>query len=169
MKNIILCGFMGCGKTTIALRLADQLQRPYIDTDAAVVERAGKSIREIFEQEGEAQFRLLEQQAAAALSKQGGCIIATGGGTVLNAATAQLLREGGTIFFLDVPEAELQRRLARVTNRPLLNRPDRSAFITRLLAVRRPLYLAAADVVIDCAGKSPDAVCAAILQHCPQE
>ena len=100
MKNIVLCGMMGCGKTTCAHLLGTQLGRPVVDTDDMVVEMAGMSISDLFAQKGEAAMRDLETEAARQLSTRQDLIIATGGGLPLRSENRQLLRRTGIVVFL---------------------------------------------------------------------
>ncbi len=99
-ENIILIGMPGCGKTTVGKQLAEALNRPFVDTDALIEKEAGMSIPEIFEQLGEAHFRVLETQAAAEVGKQSGLVIATGGGIVTRPENYPLLHQNGRIFRL---------------------------------------------------------------------
>ena len=124
-ENLILCGFMGCGKTTVGRRLAALSGRELVDMDAYIEKEQGKTVREIFDTLGESAFRQMETEAARALSQKNGLVIASGGGTVLNPENVRLLRQSGKILLLDVPLAALQERLKSDTQRPLLQRPDR--------------------------------------------
>ena len=132
--NIVLCGFMGCGKTSVGKRAAKLLGRQFCDLDSYIERKAGMTVSEIFAQEGEAGFRARETQAAEEVASMQGMVIASGGGTVL---------------FLDVPVAALQERLKNDTRRPLLQVPDRRRVIAELHEKRAPLYRAAADIVVD--------------------
>ena len=148
--NIVLSGFMGCGKSTIGRRLASALGMQFIDMDRYIEEQTGLKVREIFEQFGEAHFRALETETVRMLAGRSDCVVATGGGTLMRAENVEAFHAGGgTIYFLDVPLAALQERLKNDRRRPLLQVPDRRAVIERLLAERRPQYLASADVVVD--------------------
>ena len=100
MKNIILIGMMGCGKTTCGRLLARRLGRELVDTDALIVEREGRSIPDIFAQSGEDYFRAREVEAAGELARQEGLIVACGGGLPLRPAAMDPLRETGTVSFL---------------------------------------------------------------------
>lgn len=148
--NIVLCGFMGSGKTSIGRRLARLLDREFIDLDQYIEEKAGMTVSQIFEKEGEAGFRRREAQAAAEVAPGDGRVIASGGGTVLYPKNVELFHQGGSvILYLDVPLAALQERLKNDKRRPLLQVPDRRQVIARLYRQRCPLYRAAADRVID--------------------
>lgn len=100
MKNIILIGMMGCGKTTCGRLLARRLGRELVDTDALIVEREGRSIPDIFAQSGEDYFRAREVEAAGELARREGLIVACGGGLPLRPAAMDPLRETGTVIFL---------------------------------------------------------------------
>ena len=123
LKNIILIGFMGSGKSTIGRELSRSLGYPLLDTDAQIVERAGKPIARIFADEGEEAFReletgLLEELAAAPSERH---IISTGGGIITRPQNCALLRRLGYVVWLVVTPAEILRRTSRNRNRPLLN------------------------------------------------
>ena len=153
--NIILCGFMGCGKTSVGRRAAELTGRELCDLDRYIEERAGMTVSEIFDRYGEEGFRRLERQAAREVAGTQGLIIASGGGTVLSPANVEAFHSaGGVIVFLDAPLAALQERLKNDKRRPLLQVPDRRRVISELYEKRIPLYRAAADVTID-AGAPP--------------
>lgn len=148
--NIILSGFMGSGKTTVGRVLARALRMRFVDMDRYIEERAGKTVREIFADEGEARFRALEAETVRELAKGKRYVVASGGGTLMNPENVRAFREGGgTVYFLDVPAAALKERLKNDKKRPLLQVPDRGAVIDRLLAERRPKYLAGADRTVE--------------------
>lgn len=165
IPNFILCGFMGCGKSTVGKHLAKITGLPFVDMDTYIENRQGKKIRAIFEEEGEEAFRAMETRAAEELSRQTGQIIASGGGTVLRAENRNVLRKTGTILLLDVPFPALRERLKRDTTRPLLQRPDREEAMKALYEQRMPLYLEAADIVIP-AGAPCSVVAGRILDAC---
>lgn len=153
--NMILCGFMGCGKTSVGRRAAKLLGREFCDLDLYIEERAGMSVSEIFARQGEAGFRRWEAQAVREVAGRPGLVIASGGGTVLSQENVDAFhKEGGVVVFLDAPLAALQERLKNDKRRPLLQVPDRRRVIAELFAKRAPLYRAAADVTVD-AGAPP--------------
>ena len=102
MKNIVLIGIMGCGKTTIAKLLADKLQRPVIDTDEYIVEKYQQTIQEMFEV-SEEYFRNKETEACKDIARLDGHIVSTGGGVVLNSLNIDYLKQNGIIIYIDRP------------------------------------------------------------------
>ena len=161
-RNLILCGFMGCGKSTVGPLLAGMSGRRFVDMDSYIESQAGKSVSAIFAEEGEAHFRALEKEACKALSLEQGLVIASGGGTLIQKGNDEILRETGVIVLLDVPFDTLLERPKGDTSRPLLQKPDRGAVIQSLLAERLPIYRAVSDYVIP-AQESPEAVARRIL------
>lgn len=162
--NIALCGFMGCGKTSVGKRAAKLLGLEFCDLDQYIERQAGMTVSDIFQKWGEAGFREREAQAAEEISQRGNMIVACGGGTVLYPQNVEMLhRGGGTILFLDVPVAALQERLKNDKKRPLLQKPNRRQIIAELYEQRCPLYRAAADIVVD-AGAPPGVVARRIAE-----
>ncbi len=137
-ENIVLIGMPGSGKTTIGNALQDIFQRPFLDTDLLIIERAGMSIRDIFDRYGETEFRRIEHEVIADLAPRSGCIISTGGGAVLNAENVRLLKKNGRLVWLDRPTEQL----IPTDDRPLASK---KADIERLYTKRLPIYQAAAD------------------------
>ena len=163
MRSITLCGFMGCGKSTVGRRLAEWTGREFVDMDSYIERQAGLSVSAIFDRFGEADFRRRERAACAALGMRAGLVIATGGGALTFAENAAALSRCGPIVLLDVPLDVILRRLEGATTRPLLARPDKEAAARELYDRRLPLYRAAATHVVDAAG-SPEAVTRAVLE-----
>lgn len=147
-KNTILCGFMGCGKSTVGRKLAAISGRKFIDMDTYIEEKAGMTVSEIFAQMGETAFREMEEQAAIELSEKTELVIAAGGGTVLRENSRNALARTGCIFLLDVPLYVLRERLKGDTTRPLLQRPDKDEAMKTLYEERMPKYFSAAHIVI---------------------
>lgn len=161
-KNIILCGFMGCGKSTIGNLLSKKMGMSFLDLDAYIEKKENKTIAQIFEDSGEAYFRQLEREASAELSTKNGLIIATGGGTLTFQENVDVFKQGGKIILLDVPVEIVSKRLENDTTRPLLNRPDKEQAMRELYQKRLPLYKNAADIIVD-ASNSPLQVCMEIM------
>jgi len=118
-RNIVITGFMATGKTTVGKLVAERLGRPFIDTDDVIVQRAGKSIPEIFAQDGEAAFRQMERDLVMELATQRGLVIATGGGMLVDPVNRETMLETAAVFCLDVSPDVLEQRLAEQTGRPL--------------------------------------------------
>ncbi len=145
MRNIYLIGMMGCGKSTCARRLARKLGKSMLDTDEMIVERAGKSINEIFAMEGEAAFRDMETQVCRECGEKTDLVVATGGGLPLREENQRLLRQSGIVVFLHRDPAEIFDS-ADMSGRPL-GQQGRQAFLERF-AARLPIYRACAHIEI---------------------
>ena len=130
--NIVLIGFMGSGKSSIGRRVATRLGFQFLDTDALLVEREGREITEIFEQDGEARFRDLETSVLSSLGMRDRCVISTGGGVILREENRALLRGLGFTVWLTASEDVIYQRVSRNTKRPLLHTADPRATVTRL-------------------------------------
>ncbi|WP_353931020.1 shikimate kinase [Okeanomitos corallinicola TIOX110] len=137
--NLYLIGMMGAGKSTVGRLLAQELGYGFVDTDNIIIEAAGKSINQIFADEGEAEFRQLESNILAQVCAYTKLTIATGGGIVLKQENWSYLHHG-LIVWLDVPVKILLQRLAEDQTRPLLQDPDPEAKLRSLLEQRQPLY-----------------------------
>lgn len=142
-RNLILVGMPGSGKTAVGKALSKALRRPFLDADREIVRRAGKTIPEIFAQQGEAAFRDLESETLAELGKRSGCVIATGGGSVLREENYDPLHQNGTIFWLRRDLDLLPR-----AGRPLSEGADLHA----MYEARRPRYARFADHAVDNGG-----------------
>ncbi len=148
MKNIVLIGFMGTGKTTIAAKLANQLKLAYVSTDGLIEEREKRTINEIFTKEGEDYFRDVESEIVRGLSDKEGLVIDTGGGVVLREENLTNLKSSGIVICLTADEDVIMERTKKYKHRPLLNVEDPKLKIRSMLAKRAPLY-AKADHCID--------------------
>ena len=159
---ITLTGFMGSGKTTVGKVLADFLGCPFFDLDDLIVKKAGKSIPDIFVQDGEAAFRELEAQILRQQVKkyaESTVVLALGGGAILAPASASLLHDKTLCIYLRATLDTLLQRLAGETaGRPLAD----AAFSDRL-AAREPIYEETAHVIIDTDGLVPDEVAEEII------
>jgi shikimate kinase len=162
---IVLIGFMGAGKSSVGRTLARMTGLPRFDTDEVVAARFGLTVSEIFETQGEEAFREAEAEALRELADRRGAIITTGGGILLRPENADLVRELGTVVYLDADEETLFRRINRRATRPLLRTENPRATLTELLRVRLPLYRAAADIEVDTSFLTHDEVAKKILNH----
>ena len=147
-KNIVLIGMMGSGKTTVGRLLAQQLRRPFVDTDALIEEREGRSIPDIFQRDGEGAFRAMELKISRELSGRSGLVIACGGGLPMQDEAIATLKENGLVFWLDRDPAETYDSL-NTSHRPLAQ-SGREDFIRRYQD-RVPIYRRWADYLIPCA------------------
>ncbi len=139
-RNIILTGFMGTGKTTIGRLMAERLRREFVDMDAVIEERAGKSIPQIFQEEGEEAFRALERELCRELAARSGLVIATGGGALVDPENRAILGATGDIICLRATPDVIMSRVGTSTNRPKLDGSDRRERIEALLGERAPAY-----------------------------
>lgn len=146
-ENIVLIGMPGSGKSTVGRLAAEKLQRPFIDTDALIEERAGMDIPTLFAEAGEKAFRDMETAVIASIAGRMGAVIATGGGAVLREENLRLLSHNGRLCFLDRPLSDIEP----TAGRPLSS--DREALEKRYRE-RYPLYLAAADRRIEVTGSA---------------
>lgn len=151
-KNIVLIGFMGCGKTTIGKKLARRKDYEFVDMDEVIVERAGMRITEIFEKFGEAHFRKMEEDLCKELSTAEGLVIATGGGVIKNAENMRLLKENGTVLYIKASPEHIYRNIKNDKSRPLLNCEDKLTRIKELMAERKSLYENGADITAEITG-----------------
>jgi shikimate kinase len=165
-ERLYLVGMMGSGKTTVGRLVATQLGWAYVDSDEQVCRRTGRSVREIFETDGEAAFRREETAAlheAAQESPAGPAVVAVAGGAVLDPANRALLARTGPLVWLHASAEVLAGRVrAGVDHRPLLG-DDPEAALAALGELRRPLYEELADLVVDAATRSPSRVAEEIV------
>lgn len=157
MKNIVLIGFMGTGKTTTGRLLAMRLGRPFLDIDRKMENETGLSVSDIFFQYGEAAFRQKEAEIIARVSRYSNFVIATGGGAVLFQENIIRLKKNGVLIALTASLEVILERTGRRMTRPLLDRPDRESHVAELLETRRNLY-AIADYTVETESISPPQV-----------
>jgi len=168
VRNLILVGPMGAGKSTIGRLLARELHLPFKDSDKEIEVRTGADIPWIFDVEGEAGFREREQAVIADLCREDGLVLATGGGAVLRAENREALRGGGRVIYLHTSVEQQLERTARDRNRPLLQTADPGRVLRELLALRDPLYREVADLVIETDQRPPRLVVQEILERLEQ-
>ena len=149
MQNVFLVGLMGAGKTTIGRILARKLGLRFIDSDHEIEARTGASIPWIFEIEGEPSFRRREAEVIRELTGQQDLVLATGGGAVLDPDSRAHLKARGMVIYLRTTVHSILQRTAHDKNRPLLQTADPRKKLEELMAVRDPLYMEIADIVID--------------------
>jgi shikimate kinase len=147
-RSIVLVGMPGCGKSALGRRLAPRLDLPFVDVDEEIERAAGKSIKEMFADHGEAYFRDGERKVIARLLAAGPQVLATGGGALLNAETRASVGRSGVSIWVKADAALLVRRVAKRNTRPLFEGRDPETVVKELLAAREPLY-AVADIVVE--------------------
>lgn len=168
MRNLILVGPMGAGKSTIGRLLAKELHLPFKDSDKEIEVRTGADIPWIFDVEGEQGFRDREQAVIADLCREDGLVLATGGGAVLREANREALRAGGRVVYLHTSVEQQLERTARDRNRPLLRTANPGQVLRDLLAIRDPLYRQIADVIIETDQRPPRLVVQEVLGRLEQ-
>ena len=140
-ENIVLIGMPGCGKSTVGAILAERTGRVLIDSDTRIVQKSGMQISDIFVKFGEAHFRVLEREVIEEISAESGCVIATGGGAVIDPQNVKQLRKNGRLYFLDRPLADL----LPTEDRPLASSAEA---IRARYEERYEIYSRSADEVI---------------------
>ena len=160
-RSIVLVGMMGAGKSSIGRRLAARLRIPFIDADAEIESAAGMTIPEIFDKHGEPYFRAGEARVIARLLDNGPQVLATGGGSLMDAQTRALIGEKGVSIWLKADIDVLLKRTKRRNDRPLAEK------IKDLLPIREPLY-AQADIVVQSRDEPHDTIVDEIMMQLPR-
>ena len=164
--NIVLCGFMGCGKSTVGKMISQKENKKFVDLDTYIIEKEAMSINEIFDEKGEEYFRDLETKAIKEIIQSDDSVIALGGGAVLKKENVDLLKSNGKIILLDVSAQTVYDRLKSDTSRPLLNTKDKLGEITKRLTKRTPIYQAVADEIVDANGADATTLATQIIKIC---
>ncbi len=157
----VLIGPPGAGKSTVGALLAERWGTTFRDTDAVIEQAEGRSISDIFVDDGEAGFRVIERTTVLTALEHGGGVLSLGGGAVLDADVQQALA-GHRVVFLDVAIADASKRIGFDGSRPLLAVNPRASW-TRMMQARRPTYEAVSTVRVDTAGRTPDEVVDAVV------
>ncbi len=147
-RNIILCGFMATGKSTVGKQLARELRYRFLDMDALIEKETGTTIPQIFATQGEPAFRALESQLVDRITGWTGYVIATGGGTIVNPQNLARLKSCGIVISLTADVPTILRRTGQEDSRPMLQGGDKAERIRNLLTLREPFY-SQADIVLD--------------------
>lgn len=165
LPNLVLIGFMGCGKSSVGRRLAQLTGHRFVDTDDLIVEQTGFSIPALFERSGEGAFREIEAQVLASMVGVCGVVLATGGGIVTQPKNIPVLHEIGIVGWLDSAPDLLFERVSRNTRRPLLQTDDPRATFDELLNARISLYESASEFRVDSSGLSHEEAAREILDQ----
>lgn len=163
MKNIVLTGFMGTGKTAVGKKLSRILNRELVDVDTEIEKSQKMTINEIFKNFGEPRFREIETEMIKKLSGKKNIIISTGGGAVLKQENVDILREKGVIVCLMATPETILKRTSHNSDRPLLQVEDPYGKIKELLNFRKPFY-EKADIMIETEGKTPIQIAEEIIE-----
>lgn len=162
-RSIVMVGLMGCGKTSVGRRTAQQLGLPFVDADEAIEQAAGKTIKEIFDDHGEAYFRDGERRVIARLLRSPPQVLATGGGAFMNAETRAAIAASGVAVWLRAELPLLMRRVLKRSNRPLLQSSNPEEVMRGFIASRYPVY-AEAPVIVESRDVPHDAMAATVIE-----
>ena len=155
MGHIFLIGFMGCGKTTVSHLLSNRIQRPFYDTDELIEEKAGMTIPQIFEKQGEAHFRKIETAVLEGMADLPEGIVSCGGGIIKSDTNIALMKSMGDVVLLTADPATILERVIDNDDRPLLSGRKNESDIRQLLEERLPSYEKAADYTVATDHSSP--------------
>ena len=161
---IVLIGFMGAGKTTVGHLLSERLGLPFTDSDLVIEQRSGRSVREIFAEDGEPAFRSLEHQVIAGLLDGPALVLALGGGAAEHPGSRDRLA-AAEVVYLQVGYEQAMHRVGGDPGRPLLARPDLAATYQRRLS----LYAGIATLTVSTDGRPPEAVSEDVLARLAPE
>ena len=164
-QNLFLVGPMGAGKSAVGRQLARLLHLDFVDSDEEIESRTGVDIPFIFEKEGEAGFRKREARVIDELSRQGGIVLATGGGVVMDSANRSNLGARGFVIYLHTSVNQQLSRTRRGRDRPLLDDDDPRAVLEALMEMREPLYREIADLTVETDGRKVHAVANEIIDR----
>ncbi len=167
-SNLILIGFMGTGKSTIALQLSQKLSLPFFEMDQLIVEKEGKEIPKIFEESGESYFRDLETSLLKKILSKNGSIISCGGGIVLRNENIHEMKNHGTVILLTATPETILQRVQHNNSRPVLNGKKNIHDISKLMEERQDKYMQAADIIISTDSKNLSQICHEILESLHQ-
>lgn len=166
MGNVILIGFMGCGKTSVGVKLSYRLRKAVIDTDKEIEKEEKRSISDIFDTDGEAYFRDKETECLKRLiGTAGNQIISVGGGLPMREVNRNLLHQLGIVIYLRAKAETIYERLKYDTTRPLLQGDNPQEKIRMMISQREQNYAKAADVVVDVDGKDFEQIIGEIESH----
>lgn len=168
-QNIYLVGLMGAGKSTVGKQLARRMKLDFYDSDRVIVERTGVPIATIFEIEGEQGFRERETQVLEELSQHCGCVIATGGGSLVLPENVEIIKHAGKLIYLRASAEKLYTRIKNDKARPLMQTDHPLQTLRDLLAEREPTYLDASDIVIRTANQKVGVILHRIEQAMKKE
>lgn len=156
MKNIVLIGMPGCGKSTVGVLLAKTMGFRFIDTDIVIQERTGLLLQQMIDKSGLDAFCIEEERAILSVEEKGGCVIATGGSAVYSRSAMLHLKQNGFVYYLSLPVEQVEKRLYNIKTRGIAMRPGDS--IADVFRRRRELYEEYADITVECQEKSMEEI-----------
>jgi shikimate kinase len=166
MNNIVLIGFMGCGKTSVGKQLAQRLGYHFTDTDQHIEESCNRTVKSIFAKEGEAYFRDLETSTIKDfLGKLDQTVLSVGGGLPIKPGNAELLQQLGQVVFLKASRDTILKRLSGDSTRPLLSGDDPAEKLDTLFKFRAPVYERTAHLAVNTDGRSFDDIIDEIIKR----
>ena len=157
--NIYLIGFMGSGKSSVALKMNQMYGMTVVEMDQTLVDREGMSINKIFEEKGEEYFRAKETELLEELSNQDDRVVSCGGGVATRIENIELMKSSGRVILLSATPETIYERVKDNTDRPLLNGHMNVPYIAEMIEKRRPMYMTAADEIIIVDEKTPEEIC----------
>ena len=160
MRNIVLIGMPACGKSTIGVLLAKSLGFTFTDTDLIIQQREGRLLQEIIDSDGLDAFCIAEERAILSVTAGSDTVIATGGSAVYSRTAMLHLKRYGLVYYLSLPEKEIEKRLYNIASRGIAMR--RGETIEEVFACRRALYEEYGDIKVECGGKSMEEIVAEI-------
>lgn len=164
-KNIFLIGFMGAGKSTIAMQLSRQYGRKVLEMDQVIEEREGMRISDLFERHGEEYFRGLETRLLEELEDRENLVVSCGGGAPLRVCNVEAMKRGGWVIYLTATPETVLERVKNSHNRPVIEKNKNVTFISELMEQRREKYQAAADLTIATDDRTAEEICEEIMRR----
>ena len=161
MKNIVLIGMPGAGKSTVGVLLAKSTLRSFVDTDLVIQQKQGKSLCEIIGEEGTDRFLEIENEAIASCSFYC-CVVATGGSAVFGKEAMETLKKDGTVVYLKLPVDEIKKRISDIRTRGVAVKPG--VTLEEIFKERKPLYEKYADFTVDCTGLNAEQCVGKIIE-----
>ena len=163
--NIAIIGFMGSGKTTVGEILAERLEYRFFDLDRLIEVSEGRSIKDIFTEDGEEYFRNIESKIIRKIIKNNNCVFACGGGAILRRENMRMIASRSDVVYLMISPSEAVKRLSGSTERPLISIEERNKKISELLNKRSSLYLKYAEIIINNEKLTPEEAADTIIKR----
>jgi len=164
--HIFLIGFMGAGKSTVAMTLKKNYGMEYVEMDRQIENDAGMTVSEIFEKKGEKEFRRMETELIGTFSNRKNLVVSCGGGVPMNPENVKLMKSMGTVVYLSASPETIFERVRHKHHRPLLEGNMNVEYIRKLLTERLPAYESAADITVHTDDKSISEIAAEVRETC---